>query len=198
MTSFLKYLLCLCCIFIPQIAFAHSPIKGIGDFLNGVLHPIFAPEQLIIILGLGFWYGQHQPNQNKKTILFFLLAIVAGLFASEYLLSFNKSLILLVLAVLIGIFIIIGKNFYQPLLIVLGIISGFLLGLDSVQDDLAGKSKLVALFGSGVGIYFFMLYAMALSETMNSHPWGVIVIRILASWLSASALMVLALGFSQS
>ncbi len=197
MRLFLKYLLACCILYLPQIASAHSPIKGMGHFLNGVLHPLLVPEQVLLLLGLGLFYGQHQPNQHKKNILYFMLAVITGLFISDFLQGVDVSLPLLIIALIINFFIIIRRNFYPPVFILLMLISGLLLGLDSAQTELTGKAKLVTLFGSGIGLYFLMIYTMALSESFSTQAWRIVAVRILASWLSASALMVLALRFVQ-
>ncbi len=199
MRLFLKYLIASCFLCLPQIASAHSPIKGMGHFLNGVLHPLLVPEQVLLLLGLGLFYGQHQPNQHKKNILYFMLAVIIGLFTSYFLQSqsIDISLPLLIIALIINFFIIIRRDFYPPVLTLLMLIGGLLLGLDSAQAELMGKARLVTLFGSGIGMYFLMIYTMALSESFSTQAWRIIAVRILASWLSASALMVLALRFAQ-
>ncbi len=184
---------------LPRIALAHSPIKGIGDFLNGVLHPVMAPAQLLLIVALGLWYGQNKPNQHKTAILAFLFATITGLFVTTLspLSDANDiALTLLIGATLFGLITLSGLSAPQSLFMLSGLLSGFLLGLDSAQDDLSGKAKIAFMFGSGVGVYFLLLYAMALSESFSVKSWQTIAVRILSSWISASALMVLALQFS--
>jgi len=181
---------------LPQLALAHSPIKGIGDFLNGMLHPLLVPAQVLIILALGLWYGQHQSAENKVSVLAFLFATIAGLVVSGFSMTADVSVLLLIGATVIGLIIISGISAPQGFYIFLGISAGFIVGLDSAQESLAGKAKIISLFGSGVGIYFLLLYVMAISETLSVKHWQIIAVRVIASWLSASAMMVLALSFS--
>jgi len=75
-------------------------------------------------------------------------------------------------------------------------VAGFVIGLDSTQETLNGKAKLVAIFGSGVGIYFFSLYPVAFADYFSAKPWQKIGIRVLGSWLAASSLLVLALSLA--
>ncbi len=199
MSSTLRTLLLLTTLLLPQIASAHSPVKGIGDFLNGMLHPLLVPAQVLILLALGLSYGQHQPSKQKTLVLLFLLATISGLAVSGFnplINSDNLALLLLISTAILGLLIISNLSLPQPVFIVLGLVAGFLTGLDSAQETLTGKAKLAALFGSGVGIYFLLLYAMALSESLSKKHWQTIAVRVLASWVSASALMVLALHFS--
>jgi len=196
MTVFLRISLFLSLMFLPQLALAHSPIKGIGSFLNGMLHPLLVPAQVLIILALGLWYGQHKPAENKTSVLIFLFATIVGLIASGFSMTADVSILLLVGAVVIGLLIISGISVPQVFYIFMGISAGFIVGLDSAQEALADKAKILSLFGSGVGIYFLLLYAMAISESLSVRHWQVIAVRVIASWLSASAMMVLALSFS--
>ncbi len=183
-------------ILLPQIALAHSPIKGIGVFLNGILHPLLVPAQVIAIVALGLLYGQHQEDKNKKSVLLFLMAIICGLFLTGLFNIPDVSILLLIIATIIGLIVVSGLTIPQAIYIILAVIVGIVVGLDSVQVDLDTRSTIVSLFGSGVGIYFLFLYSMALSESLTYKHWQRIAVRILASWLCASALMVLALRFS--
>jgi urease accessory protein len=199
MSVFYRFAFTLAVLLLPRVASAHSPIKGIGVFFNGVLHPALVPAHLLLILALGLWFGQHQPKQQQNSVLLFLLAIILGLLATAlYPLPENNllSLLLLCSAAVIGLLTVSALKIARPVFIVLALVAGFLLGLDSTTENLSGKDKIASLFGSGVGIYFLMLYAMALSESFSKKHWQNIAVRILASWLSASALMVLAFHFS--
>ena len=196
MTFSLRISFFLSLMLLPQLALAHSPIKGIGSLLNGMLHPLLVPAQVLIILALGLWYGQNQPAENKMSVLVFLFATIAGLVASDFFMVNDVSLLLLIGATVIGLIIISGIKLPQVFYILLGLFAGFIVGLDSAQEALIGKAKILSLFGSGVGIYFLLLYAMAISETFSTRHWQIIAVRVIASWLSTSAIMVIALSFS--
>lgn len=196
MTLLLRTLLVLFSVLLPQIALAHSPIKGIGYFLNGMLHPLLVPAQVIIIVALGLLYGQHKEDKNKRSVLIFLTAIIAGLVLTGMFIIPDVSMLLLVVATIIGLIVISGLTLPQSVYIILAVAVGCIVGLDSAQIDLDTKSTIVSLFGSGVGIYFLFLYSMALSESLTNKHWKIIAVRVIASWLCASALMVLALRFS--
>ena len=196
MTSPLRLLLFLFLLLIPEIVLAHSPIKGISDFFNGMLHPVLVPAQVLIILALGLWFGQNNPAKNKSTILLYLFAVIAGLIATNFSLGVDVSIALLLGTVAVGLLIISHIVLPKPAYMLIGILLGFIIGLDSAQDELSVRAKWVTLFGSGVGIYFLLLYAMALSESLSKKTWQNITVRVIASWISASALMVLALNFT--
>ncbi len=182
---------------VPQLAFAHSPIKGMGDFFNGVIHPLLVPAQVLMILALGLLYGQHQPNKHKTAILLFLAASIAGLVLTLFNVNIKIETILLIGASLTGLLVLSGITLHWFVFIALGILAGLIIGLDSSQQTLSGKARIVSLFGSGVGIYFLLLYAMAISESLSKKLWQTVMVRVVASWVSASALMVLALTLSR-
>ncbi len=186
----------LCACLLPQIAFAHSPIKGIGSLFNGALHPVFAPAQLLLLLGLGLLFGQHQPGRIKKVVYLLIAGLAAGLSGSVFMTLNGLDLTLLLIATLVGLLVLSNVNVPVMVLLVLAGISGLVIGLDSFPQGLSGKANMLALFGSGVGAYLLMLYMMALSESFSHKHWQKVGVRVLASWISASALMVLALSFA--
>ena len=192
----LRSLLLIFFLLTPEIALAHSPIKGIGDFFNGMLHPVLVPAQVLVILALGLWFGQNKPAENQVSIFAYLFAVITGLIATSLSPEYDVSIILLLGATAVGLLIISNMILPKPVYILSGIILGFIIGFDSAQDGLGAKAKWVALFGSGVGIYFLLLYAMALSESLSKKAWQNIAVRVIASWISANALMVLALNFA--
>lgn len=193
MIRFLSLFTFIILLFVPKIVLAHSPIAGIGTLFNGVLHPLLVPTQLLVILVLGLWFGQNHNAKNKQAILLYLLAVIAGLVTTHFWVLGDVSLPLLVGAATVGLLVLSRLTVPQAVYIVVAMVLGFMVGLDSAQDELNAKAKLVSLFGSGVGIYFLMLYAMALSESLSKKTWQIIVVRVMASWITASALMVLAL-----
>ena len=185
---------------VSQNAFAHSPIKGIGTLFNGILHPFLIPSHVLVILALGFWIGQLQPKKHQYSILVFLLTMIValGLTAFNISLGDNGSSIILILAILIGLMTLSAAPASVTLTAVVCIIVALLTGLDSQLEDLSGSVKLISQVGNTVGSYLMLLYAVALSETLSIESWQKIGIRILSSWLSASALMVLALHLSSN
>ena len=196
---YLRIIFSLGALLLPHVALAHSPIKGIGHLLNGTLHPLLVPAQILLILSLGLWFGQHQPEKKKTTILLFLMSTVIGLLiAGTHPIQNENTLSLFILSntLLLGLLLVTRYRVPQSLFLLLSISSGLLLGLDSTPESLIMKAKIATLFGSGIGIYFLVLYAMALSESFSVRPWQILAVRIFSSWLTASTLMVLAFHFS--
>ena len=81
-------------------------------------------------------------------------------------------------------------------ILLVAVICGLLIGLDSAQDHLGGREQFAMLFGSAVGIYLLLLYPMGLAEYLQRRQWQRIGVRVAGSWSAASALLVLTLTFT--
>jgi len=180
---------------LPAVALAHTPIKGLGIFYNGVLHPFFVPAHLLAILAVGLLFGRQGSDNIPVLTMGFIAATVFGLGMSGISISADLGAVLVVETALIGL--LIAADFKLPLhwCLIIGAVVGVIIGLDSSQPYMTGKAKLITLFGTGVGVYLMVLYPMGFADYFNKKPWQLIGVRVLGSWLAASALMVLALLF---
>ncbi|CAA6805348.1 MAG: Unknown protein [uncultured Sulfurovum sp.] len=179
-----------------QPALAHSPIQGIGDFYNGLLHPILVPAHLLLLVAIGFFGGQQGLDRVKPVLGMFTLATVAGLIIAWFSISIEFEIFILILSAVIGLLIVIKPKVSLFWCGLIALLAGFLLGIDSAQEALSGKDKLVTLFGTSIGINLLALYSIGFADYFNKKAWQQIGIRIIGSWVSASALLVLALSFS--
>jgi uncharacterized membrane protein HdeD (DUF308 family) len=68
------------------------------------------------------------------------------------------------------------------------------LGIDSTQEILPGKDKVVSLLGSGIGILLLLGGAMLFVDAFKKRAWQRIGVRIIGSWLAASAFLALTLS----
>ncbi len=183
---------------LPTSAWAHSPIEGLGDFFNGILHPVFVPAHLLLVFALGLLIGQQGVQANLNAIWAYLLGVAMGAVIAGAGPVLPGPMALLELAVLvtamgIALLVVLAVRLPSAFLMLLGLSGGVLLGLDSVQAELQGTARHVALFGSAVALYLLLLYPMALAERFDVHPWLRVGVRIIGSWIAASALLVLAL-----
>lgn len=181
----------------PGAAFAHSPIDGIDTFYNGLLHPLFVPAQLLLLIALGLFIGQKGSEKNQIAIIALLIATVVGL-AVAWTGGIDAKLepALLAVAALIGLLTASNLAASRYLCAFIAILVGLLLGMDSTQESLTGKERLASLFGSGVGIYLLFLYPMAIADYANKRQWQKIGVRVVSSWVTASSMLVLVLSLS--
>jgi hydrogenase/urease accessory protein HupE len=189
------YLFCLLLV-TPDIAAAHTPIKGIGNIFNGMLHPVLTPSHLLLLIATGLFFGQRGLKESQSSLLATIAAVVIGLVSSGFSPGLQVEFFILVCAALVGLLVATSPqvSFYGYFIV--GTVAGFSLGFDSGQETLSGREYVIALFGSGVGIYFFSLYPVIFAEFCNKKNWLRIGVRIIGSWIAASALLVLALEIS--
>lgn len=182
---------------VAEPALAHSPIKGIGNFYNGFLHPILVPAHLLLLVAVGLFFGQQGPKKIESALGIFAIATILGLTAAWFSIGTEMETPILVLSAAIGLLIALSPELKMLWCALIALLAGFFLGIDSAQEELSGKIKFVTLFGSGVAIYFLSLYPMALADYFKKKTWQKIGIRILGSWVAASSLLVLALSISE-
>ncbi len=194
MTHKLRSLLWLMLMLAPESAFAHTPIKGINNFYNGVLHPLVVPSHLLLLIAIGLFLGQQGMKEKQVAIMVFLAATLLGLVGAWFSPGAPLELVMLSCSAVMGLLIALSPRLILLWCCIIGAICGLLLGVDSTQETLTGEAKFVALFGSGVGIYFFSLYPMAFADFFNKAHWKKIIIRVMGSWLAASSFLVLALA----
>jgi hydrogenase/urease accessory protein HupE len=195
----MRLLLALVLACMPGIALAHAPIEGMDSFYNGVLHPVLVPAHLLAIMTAGMLIGQQGVKRMQAPLIAFLFVLIAALTTTGFLdLSLPESVgerLLLSMAVLCGVLVAVEMELSLMPLMTLGIVLAFLVGMDSSQPELQGRAKLAILTGTGVGGFLLILYAAAAAEFANRH-WQKIGIRILGSWATASAFIVLAFSFA--
>lgn len=172
--------------------FAHSPIEGIDSVYNGMLHPMLVPSHILLISALGLFLGQHGFSQSQPALLTFIGGSVGGLITAWFDSSFLLNLPLLFAAIVTALLVAINPGFNRTLLALGAALAGLGLGLDSAQETLTGRDKLASLFGSGIAMYFILLYPMALANHFNRKNWQRIGIRIIGSWIAAIATLLAA------
>lgn len=194
-------IVCMLALLTPKAALAHSPIEGAGSFLNGLLHPILNPAHLLLLIALGFHLGQQGNQHTEFYVLTFAVSAIIGLtiswFAPEIKLNANVKNVTLVLALaaFLGLLVAIKPKLPKYWFAFITLLAGCLLGIESAQDELLSSDKLIALLGSGIAIYFLVLYPIVIADYANKKEWQTISIRIIGSWVTASCLFVLTLQY---
>lgn len=176
----------------PAPAFAHSPIEGMNDFYNGVLHPALVPSQLMLLIALGLYLGQRDVAQNQPPIASFLVAAALGLMVTGFTPIVDLQLPVLATTIVVGALVAADWQWGRLGRMALGLVAGLLLGLDSAQESLTGLTRLVALFGCYIGMTLLLIFPMALADRFNQQEWQRIGVRVVGSWLVAAGVMVVA------
>lgn len=177
---------------ITPTAYAHSPIEGIDSVYNGMLHPLLVPAHILLLSALGLFLGQHGFSQSQPALLAFIGGSAGGLVTAWFDSSFLLNLPLLTAAIVTALLVATNLSFNRLLLALCAALAGLGLGLDSAQETLTGRDRLASLFGSGIAMYFILLYPMALANHFSTKNWQRIGIRIIGSWIAAIATLLAA------
>jgi hydrogenase/urease accessory protein HupE len=194
MNRTLRALFCFTLLVAPAIALAHSPFKGIGNFYGGLLHPVFVPAHALLLSALGLLLGQQEPEENLFPLLAFLTCALAGLVIAGNASGGEFETLQLLGAAAIGLLVAINPRIPVLLRALGGAFAGLLIGLDSDQADLAGAPLLASLIGTGLGMSVFLLCIMSFASYFKARQWQQIGIRVIGSWITASAVLVLSLS----
>jgi len=192
-------LVCTCGLLLPRVAEAHSTVEGLDEFVNGLLHPLFSPAHVLVLLAFGFWIGRHPPLRLRSPLPVFALGALAGLLCAwQGVLSPVYPPLLLATAMISAV--VVAADFKLPLAVrvVCGGIAGFLLGLDS-PPDMAGTSQAIfkTLLGTWIGLYIWLVNPAFYVSVLPQKKWAAYAVRIAASWIIAISFMVLALSFAK-
>lgn len=173
-------------------AFAHGSVETMGNFYGGLLHPLFVPAHWIAMLIAGLLVGQNGMHQNQPAMLCFVVFMVIGLALSGSVVWEHNELLLLIGALAAGLLVVIAARLRHWLLLPLAGFFALLIGMDSGPESITGGDRVVILAGTGLGVCLVFFYIVAITDLLK-RPWQKIGVRVLGSWVTASAMIVLAL-----
>jgi hypothetical protein len=102
--------------------------------------------------------------------------------------------LLLIGAASVGVLTAIRPRVPIHLCAVIALFIGLATGLDHSREPLADETRALTLAGSGMGLVLLFSYALALAEYFKKQAWQRVGIRVLASWIAASAFLALSLS----
>jgi len=186
----------LACLTIAHPAQAHDVIAGVGGFYGGLLHPLLVPTHLLALVGLGLFIGQ-QPQHRIALAVFFVIGLAAGLLAIALAVGETPaSDVLLIATGIAGVLVVVATPPPRIISSLLLAASGASLGLDSAPNEVLIRLAVFSLFGTALGATILLTSVMA-GVTHLRGEWQLIGLRIVGSWIAASAILVLALRFAR-
>ncbi|MGI9399997.1 MAG: HupE/UreJ family protein [Rhizobiaceae bacterium] len=178
-------------------AHAHSPFPGIEGFYVGLIHPFSTPSQALLMFGLGLLIGGFETQKVRWLLAAFVAATFAGILMGPGSIEFETAMFAIAFVACAWAALVPGK--LLPIAVVLPAIGGVLIGMASVPDPGPAIDRLVTMFGSIVGANIGLVYIWAIIYIVKerySWAWVDIGFRVLAAWLGAISLVMLALGFA--
>lgn len=177
-------------------AHAHSPVPGIEGFYVGLVHPYSTPSQALLMLGLALATVRLEMGMLRWLLGCFLLASLAGLVLGPHVSDPDPFLFAAAFAACA--LAALAPRRLVFLAIVLAGFGGYLIGEISIPDDGPMRDRLFTMSGSIVGANLGLLYLFGINSVIRERftwPWVDVAYRVVAAWLGAVALLMLALGF---
>jgi urease accessory protein len=178
----------------PDAAHAFSPMEIGGAFLQGLLQPASKPVHALSLLALGLLLGRHRAWW--QFLLVFAAALAGGLIAIALAIGATPAAdILLTNAALAGL--LVASQSVLPKFVgwLMAAMTGVAIGLDSPPTATSIAAGNATLVGSGLGSCVVLAIAAA-AALLVRYDWQRIALRIVGSWIAASAILVLALRFA--
>jgi urease accessory protein len=179
---------------LPAVTAAH-PIKGVGDFYAGMLHPLTALDFVLPWIALALFSGQ----QGKKGAL-----IVLCTFPPSVLLGGTLALVLpepawlssanLVSIPLLGLAVALAFPCPIPLIIALSTVVGLLQGLANGAEITGALSPWRFIPGLTTVAIVVIAYGIGVVRSLEK-PWTRIAVRVVGSWIAAIGILVCASRF---
>ena len=180
-----------------SVAEAHTVIDGVSGFQGGLVHPLLVPAHMLVLLALGCLTGQIESASRRRAIAVFAAAAVASVLLVALAFSaVNAELLVLTLGALSGLLLASGWRIPLPVVSVLAVCIAAAIVFDSVPAALSVKETILSLAGTGIAAAAVVTVA-ALTSAAGPQLWQRVGVRILGSWIAASAIIVLALRLSR-
>ena len=176
-----------------DVAVAHAPMgEGVS---GGLMHPYLVPAHAMSLVALGLFIGR-QRDQGIP-LLVFAAALIAGLVALTFAVGETPAAeLLLGNTTLVGVLLAAAWTPPKPLGWIIAAVTGAALAFDSPPETISVQEADLMLLGTGLGA-LSLLGAVVGGAGYLTRPWQRLGVRIVGSWIAASAILVLALTLAR-
>jgi urease accessory protein len=177
----------------PVSAEAHSPIKGLGDFANGLLHPLTIPAHVLVIVGLGLMAGRRAVRDLKAPLWVFapLSGLALALTATGWVPAV-PAVFLISIALGTGVLLALERF---PCRIGVGILfaaAALGLGFDSAAEGSDSSARVKILLGNWLSLNL-LIFDLAIYVTLGGEAkWLKTALRIAGAWMMAISILMIA------
>jgi urease accessory protein len=161
------------------------------NVLAGLLHPLTVPAHLLALIALGLLIGGRLPAAA------FALGLFGGLVAIALGTGETPALdILLAITALAGILVALAQPLPVTVTVGIAAVAGAALGLDSPPEAISIVVATATLIGTGISACLTVILIAIVAGRLK-RDWQRIGVRIIGSWIAATAILVLALRFAR-
>lgn len=181
---------------VPTASWAHGSAAGLGSFSDGFLHPLLAPAHLAALIALALLVGRQGLRRPVHELQALVPGLIVGALAAGVLGDPAVDWALWLGSLLVALVIVADLRLppWARCLAAGGI--GVLLGIGSGDAALQGSGRWASLAGSAVAAVL-VVADVGIAVEMLLRRWkGAVTqvgLRVLASWLSATVVLMLAL-----
>ena len=182
----------------PEPGEAHTALQSMGSFWSGVAHLLTSLDQLAFLLGVAIWTGFYGGRIDTRVIGTAFVAVFIGVFLGA-LIDPGPGWDLA--APIAGLMMVVGLAGAARL----GCGPAPLLGVTSAGGLVTGAAS--SLGAAGLSIGLFALGGSIVSASILSYgllaargletEWGRVILRVVASWIAAIGLMMLAFSIAR-
>lgn len=168
---------------------AHLVQTGFGSFYDGLAHPLVAPEDLLLVLGLGLLAGRSGKPEARLVLFALPLAWIAGcvagflgpaLPASAWQTTVSFGLV----GLLVAAFARVPRGLLSALTAAVGIVHGYENGATFDVDT----GPALALAGVALAVFTLVTLSSALAVSARAE-WARVAVRVAGSWFAAIGLL---------
>ena len=164
-------------------------------FLAGLMHPLSVTAHVMALLGLGLMIGQQL--RRGITLAAFALGLIGGLAALAAAVGETRApVVLLAGAAIAGLAVAIGYPVRAILAAPLALIIGTVVGLDSPPRAASIPAANAALVGTALAALAAVALIAATTARLR-QGWPPVGVRVLGSWIAASAILVVTLRLAR-
>lgn len=165
-------------------------------FLNGAAQ-FFIPSHLLAVVALGLLAGRGEPRLPLSPLAAFAIGLLLGSLTVASAIRENPvSLALLLLAATAAGLVVLAHDAPRWLKAVMAFSGGSALPLNAPPHELtigAAVAAQAGLAAAGIAIFAATMLAVIFARA----PWHHIAVRIVASWIAAASILVLALRLAR-
>jgi urease accessory protein len=176
----------------PATVLAH-PMRGVGDFYAGMLHPITAIEFALPMLALSLLAGQ----QARKTAIGILLTFPAVLAVGAFLallapIPRHLGLVNIGSMAVLGVLVALGRPLPSILALGLSVVLGLTIGWANGAEITVQISPFRFVPGLALVGLLLVTYGVGFVRRLKK-PWMLIGVRVVGSWIAAVGILALGL-----
>ena len=182
----------------PANAHAHTTIKGVGELVSGLVHPLTTPTHLLILLGLGLLVGQQTPLNLKTPMQVFMpLSAAALLLTMTGAITGVYQPVLVCLALGVASLVALEQKVPSLVLRLLFAAAAIAIGFDSAPEAASLTADLKTILGTWISLIFVLCDLAIYVSYCSSKKWLMVGVRIIGSWIIAISLLVLAFSLKK-